>query len=131
MLAEYQFEYPSVLFFEKLEQLASVTSLTPREVAHQFFKGLQSNTCTESTSELLVRLKKQITQDYHKHANEIKDQPYDVVYILSSEVQEGVHILCANTALISKSANDRKGRVLYGISIIRIGSGSFLSEDSY
>jgi hypothetical protein len=131
MLAEYQFEYPSVLFFEKLEQLASGTSLTPREVADQFFMSRQSNTCTESTSELLVRLKKQITQDYHEHANEVKDQPYDVVYILYSEAQEGVHILCANTALISKSANDRNGRVLYGVSIIRIGPGSFLSEDSY
>jgi hypothetical protein len=129
MLEEMEFEFPSIQFFEKIEICASELPIANVKKVLEFFKKLGTTSTTQNLSDLVVRLKIEISKDFAKHEAEANDMPYLASYLVVFEDEDFSKSLQVRTAL--KSRHGLPGRVLYGTNIFRIEENQFISESSY
>ena len=126
---EIEFEYPSSNFFEQLETYVKNLPLTNFEFARESIESSGSKYLAQELSELIVRLKTEISRDFTKHEKEYDEVPYFVRYQLVVEADLQSHWLNVRTVLRSKY--DHPGRVLYGSVIFRTADDTYVSESSY
>ena len=129
MFDEVEFEYPSSDFFEQLETFAKNLPSTNFEVARKSIESSGSKFLAQRLSDLIVRLKTEISRDFTKHEKEFDEVPYFVRYQLVVEANVQSHWLNIRTILRSK--NNHPGRVLYGSSLFRTADDIYVSENSY
>jgi hypothetical protein len=129
MCNEVEFEYPSKEFFERIETLACALPIASMEDARQYFDYIETQWVKQQISELMTRLKIEITHDFEKHEAESGEVPYVAKYLIVVEQYKTSSVLRIRTALQSK--HDHPGRILYGTSIFRIEENSYTSERNY
>ena len=129
MSTELEFEYPSADFFAQIEIQAKKLPLTSMKSAVARVEESGSQSCVESLSELIVRLKIQVAADFDKHENELESVPYFTTYLVALEKFARTQYLAVKTAL--KSKHGHSGRVLYGTNVFRTGQDIYVSESSY
>jgi hypothetical protein len=126
---ELEFEYPSQELFDSVVTQIQTLPVVWSEHTIGYFNRIEESHARETITDLIVRLKIELSEDYNEYLDELDDVPHLQTYICVVETEDQLTSLKILTVLRSK--NGHPGRIMYGTSIFKIGNDLYLSGSPY